>query len=261
MSTDKGPRTPPPLDDALADEPTTVSVRVWLSDRPGALGAVAARMGAVGGDVVGIQILERGAGRAVDDVVVTLPSASLVALLVREVNEVDGADVEEVRPIDARTVDPWFDAADLAAELVGCPDRDALLETLARRSHQLVYASWTVVVALDTGAVLCSHGDAPVSSWLSAFVEGSRASARLGPTEQAPLGSEVNWVPLPAAGLALMQGRERSGFRARERRQVAALARVADAWLGALAGRAERAARLSHPAGTALVPAAPATLA
>ena len=43
----------------------TFVVRVWVPDRPGALGQVASRIGAVRGDVVGIDILERGAGRAV----------------------------------------------------------------------------------------------------------------------------------------------------------------------------------------------------
>ena len=59
-----------------------VRLRVWLPDRPGALGAVASRIGGVKGDVIGIEILEQGAGRAVDDLVVALPSASLVDLLV-----------------------------------------------------------------------------------------------------------------------------------------------------------------------------------
>jgi len=47
----------------------TFVVRLWLPDRPGALGQVASRIGAVHGDVVGIKILERrgvalAAGRA-----------------------------------------------------------------------------------------------------------------------------------------------------------------------------------------------------
>ena len=37
----------------------TYLVRIWLPDRPGALGQVASRIGAVRGDVVGIEILER----------------------------------------------------------------------------------------------------------------------------------------------------------------------------------------------------------
>ena len=47
----------------------TYLVRAWIPDRPGALGQVASRIGAVRGDVVAIEILERGGGRAVDEIV------------------------------------------------------------------------------------------------------------------------------------------------------------------------------------------------
>ena len=48
-------------------------VRIWLPDRPGALGAAASRTGAVRGDLVGIDILERGAGRAIDELSSSCP--------------------------------------------------------------------------------------------------------------------------------------------------------------------------------------------
>src|SRR4028118_2095566 len=79
----------------------TLVVRVWLPDRPGALGQVASRIGAVRGDVVGIGILGRGAGRAIDELVVQLPDASLVSLLLAEIDQVDGVDVEDGRPAPA----------------------------------------------------------------------------------------------------------------------------------------------------------------
>ena len=41
-------------------------VRIALPDRPGALGLVASRIGAVGGDIVAINILDRDEGHAVD---------------------------------------------------------------------------------------------------------------------------------------------------------------------------------------------------
>ena len=81
------------------------AVRVWLPDRPGALGQVASRIGAVRGDVVGIEILERGAGRAIDELIVALPEPGLVDLLVNEIAQVEDVDVEDVRLIrrpDAR---------------------------------------------------------------------------------------------------------------------------------------------------------------
>ena len=61
-------------------------LRIWLEDRPGALGAVASRIGAVKGDLVGIEILERGGGRAIDELLVELPFPELVSLMIREIS-------------------------------------------------------------------------------------------------------------------------------------------------------------------------------
>src|SRR5690606_12942004 len=72
--------------------------RVWVPDRPGALGQVASRIGAVGGDVLGIEVIDRGGGRAVDELTIQLVPAH-VELLIREVNAVDGVDVEELREV------------------------------------------------------------------------------------------------------------------------------------------------------------------
>ena len=79
----------------------TFLLRVWLPDRPGALGSVASRVGAVGGDVIGIDILEREEGRAVDELVVELPTTDLVGLTVREVGQVAGDEGEDVRSVVA----------------------------------------------------------------------------------------------------------------------------------------------------------------
>ena len=79
----------------------TFVVRVWLPDRPGALGHVASRVGAVGADVVGIEILERGGGSAIDEITVVLPDASGVDRLVSEIRQVEGVAVEDVRPVPA----------------------------------------------------------------------------------------------------------------------------------------------------------------
>ena len=84
-------------------------MRVWLPDRPGALGLVASRIGAIGGDIVGIDVLERSEHIAVDEFAVMLPDRDLVSLLVREIEEVDGASVEEWREV-ATFPDPRLDA-------------------------------------------------------------------------------------------------------------------------------------------------------
>src|SRR3954471_15629045 len=158
-------------------------VRVWLPDRPGALGQVASRIGAVGGSVVGIEILERGAGRAIDELVVELPSADLLELLIVEIGQVDGVDVEDVRLIADALHDPRLDALETAAQLVGSSSATEILVSLCEHSARTIGASWAAVVDLDDGQVETSVGTTPEAAWLAAFVAGSRSSARVASME------------------------------------------------------------------------------
>jgi hypothetical protein len=211
----------------------TFVIRMWLPDRPGALGQVASRIGAVRGDVVGIDILERENGQAVDEVVVELPSASLVDLLVAEVRQVDGVAVEEVRSVADARHDPRLDALEAAAQLVGADGIDQLLEAIVGHAGRVVGATWVAVTDLeDQGTAqgtLVASDDAPNRGWLEAFLAGSRAADGAGAGSGSGAGAgDVVWAPLPQAGLALVLGREGMPYRARERRQVAALARVVD---------------------------------
>ena len=204
----------------------TYVVRMWLPDRPGALGQVAGRVGGVRGEIVGIDILERGAGRAIDELVIELPSSDLLDLLVQEIQQVDGVDVEEVRSVSQALHDPRLDALETAAILVGATERDELLEAVVAHARRAVGAEWSAVVHLEEGTVVAEEGDVPDVAWLVAFVEGSQSSARVAAGESGP--DDVVWSPLPSVGLALVVGRDGTAYRARERRQVAALSRIVD---------------------------------
>ncbi|MCX7620312.1 MAG: ACT domain-containing protein [Acidimicrobiales bacterium] len=205
---------------------TTYVLRVWLPDRPGALGAVASRVGAVGADVIGIDILERGGGRAIDELIIDLPESALVPLLLQEVQEVDGVDVEDIREATGAALDPRLDALEAAAALVGAPSSDVLLDSLCEYAVATLAADWGAVFSLDGGELYSVLGPAPTTEWLVAFVEGSRSSARLGGEGAKP--DDVVWAALASAGYALVLGREGRPFRARERREVSALARIVD---------------------------------
>ncbi|MCI0633067.1 MAG: hypothetical protein L0206_04005, partial [Actinobacteria bacterium] len=67
------------------------------------------------GDIIGLDVLERGDNVAVDEFAVALESLDLVPMLVREIEEVDGASVEEVRVVSTFP-DPRLDALELATE-------------------------------------------------------------------------------------------------------------------------------------------------
>ena len=170
-------------------------VRMWLPDRPGALGQVASRIGAVRGEIVGIEILERGGGRAIDELVVTLPEPGLEDLLVQEIQQVDGVDVEEIRPVADALHDPRLDALETAAILVGATEKDELTRAVVVHARRAVGAQWAAVVQLDGGAIVAEEGPVPPAGWLVAFVQGSQSSARVVAGETGP--DDVVWSPLP----------------------------------------------------------------
>lgn len=203
------------------------AVRIWLPDRPGALGAVASRIGAVKGDLVGIDILERGAGRAIDELIVELPDESLVQPLLRELREVDGVDVEDVRPVREIAHDPRQDALDTAIALVESRSVELLLMALATRACEDFEAEWASVIDHGSPEPLAIVGKPPSKPWIEAFIQGSRASVRVAAGETGP--NDVAWANLSAADLTLVLGRKGRPFRTRERRQANALARIADA--------------------------------
>ena len=193
----------------------TFVVRVWLPDRPGALGAVASRIGAVRGDLVGIDILETGAGRAIDELVVSLPDADLVPLLVKEIEEVEDVDVEDVRPVQGDVPDARVAALESAADLLAQPTADAVRKALVEHVVRDFEADWAAVITdkhLDA-----STGEAPTAEWLSAFVAGAHEAAA----------DDIAWARLgEATAAALVLGRAGRPFRSRERRQLAALGRI-----------------------------------
>ena len=204
----------------------TYVVRVWMPDRPGALGQVASRIGAVRGDVVGIDILERGAGQAIDELIVELPDESLLDLLLTEIAAVDGVDVEDVRPAAESLRDPHLAALESAAMLVAATSVEDLLEMLVQHVHLDFNAEWVAVVDPEKCQVREDQGPVPPAAWLEAFIAGSRSSATVVAHEAGP--DDVAWAPLPSSGLSLVLGRGGRPLRSRERRQVAALARIAD---------------------------------
>ena len=219
-----------------------VRVRVWLADRPGALGSVASRIGGVGGDVIGIEILERGAGRAIDDLVVALPDPTLTDLLVAEIQQVDGVDVEEVVIVTPDSVDPDIAALESVADLLELDandERDTVIQGLCAIAAGGVNASWGAIVDVSdasrdgdrSAAIVARVGTPPSNEWLAAFAHGSQSSAMVSAGRAGP--DDTVAAPLVRAELVLLVGREGHAFRSRERRRCAAIARIVDRRLGA----------------------------
>jgi hypothetical protein len=206
---------------------THVLVRVWLPDRPGALGLVAARIGSVGGDIVGVDVLERSEGIAVDEFAVVLPNLDVLELLAREIEQVDGTSVEQFRVV-ASFPDARIDALESAAVLCEASSIEALAGTLVGHLRREFLADWCVLLVGDE--VAAASGDrAPAGEFLSALAAGTAASPKVADGTTGP--DDLMVAPLPGHGATVLAGRGGQAFRRRERTQLLALARIADrAW-------------------------------
>ena len=199
-------------------------LRVWLPDRPGALGLVASRIGAVRGDVLAIDILERGGGQVVDELVVSLPAGTPQELLVTEVGAVDGVAVESVREAPGDRPDPAHALFELGAQVAeSCSGGHAdPIEVLGTGIASALDADWVVVVGPDGERF--RHGEPPDRRWLAAFLDGS---------EHLPPGgnhgpADVLWARLPRAALFIAAGRASRAAHERERIRLQILARTID---------------------------------
>ena len=120
-------------------------IRVRVPDRPGALGLVASRIGALKGDIVGVEVLDRNDGVALDELAVVLPDAELIPAVTREIDEVDGVTTESVNIVDALP-ERRLDAVRTATLLCGAATSDALMQSLAEEAARCVRAEWCAVI-------------------------------------------------------------------------------------------------------------------
>ena len=199
-------------------------MRVWLPDRPGALGLVASRIGAIGGDIVGIDVLERSDHVAVDEFAVMLPDKELISLLVREIEEVDGASVEEWREV-ATFPDPRLDALESVEHLSGARTYAELIQRLVDSVRDEFAADWAVLLEGDV-ARATAGAEIPDPSVLEALAAGTAASPVVAAGDAGP--DDLAVAPFPDGNLVLLVGRDGHPFRRRERRQLLALARIAE---------------------------------
>jgi hypothetical protein len=204
-----------------------VLVRVWLPDRPGALGLVASRIGSVGADIVGVDVVERGDRVAVDEFAVVVPDDGRLDLLVREIEQVDGASVEEVRRVGIFP-DPRLDALESAAVLCETESIDDLHRVLTAHVGREFLADWVALVQADE--ILAADGDGvPDAAKLAALVAGTAASPLVADGVVGP--GDLAVARLAVHDAAILVGRDGHVFRRRERAQLMMLTRVADrAW-------------------------------
>ena len=128
-------------------------MRVWLPDRPGALAAVAGRIGACGGDLIGIDILERGEGRVIDELTIDLADDAAIPALLKGVSDLDEVDVEDIRGVVAGLPYPLVDPLEVAGSLLtGERVEDLFAAFVAGVGTS--FSGWAAVVDPDGPVVL-----------------------------------------------------------------------------------------------------------
>lgn len=162
-------------------------IRVQLPDRPGALGAVATALGNVGGDILSVDVVERGSGIAIDDLVVELPSGRQPDVLITAAESIEGVEVDAVRP--------WAGVLDTHREL------ELVEEVAADPTHGLQIFTDGVpkIIRAGWGIVVSTTDDKPHRIAASqAAPETLAEQLPWWPLRRATiLDGEEHWVPLP----------------------------------------------------------------
>jgi hypothetical protein len=209
-------------------------MRIWLPDAPGVLGAVAAEIGAVGGNVSGLEVLERAAGVAIDEFVVELPDEpGAVDAVCKRIRTIAGAGVEEVRELVTAAQDREDTVLNAAAAILAAATPTAAMNSLSGQLMSLFDLTWLAVVDLGLQAFVEVHGEVPTIAWLTAFAQGSQSGAD--PSNDTT-SSGVFVEAIPDTALTVCGGRP-APIRRRERHGIAMLVLVTARFVDALGWR------------------------
>ena len=169
-------------------------LRLVVPDRPGILGAVATALGSAGVDIVSLDVLERGSGLAVDDIVVDLPQDRLPDSLITAVSAVPGVEVESLRPfagpLDTHRELDLLEA--LARVATTPPDPSLAVKLLAAELPRVFHSAWAAVV--QAGDLPGAPGEVLAASEGAPTFDGLRLPwLPLGAPRLLP--SDADWLP------------------------------------------------------------------
>lgn len=125
-------------------------LRVQLDDRPGSLGSLAVALGSVGADILSLDVVERGPGYAIDDLVVELPRGAMPDMLITAAEKLNGIFVDSIRPhtglLEAHR------ELELIDHIAAADKRSERLQVLADEAPKVLRVGWCIVVRLtDSG--------------------------------------------------------------------------------------------------------------
>jgi hypothetical protein len=162
-------------------------LRVQLADRPGSLGSLAVALGSVGADILSLDVVERGFGYAIDDLVVELPAGALPDTLLTAAEALNGVRVDAVRPhtglLEAHR------ELELLDHIAAAGDKSAKLHVLADEAPRVLRVGWCTVMRGSQTELEVVVGSAGAP-------ETKVDSAPWLPIEHAePLDGRAEWVP------------------------------------------------------------------
>lgn len=121
-------------------------MRVHLPNRPGALGAVASALGAMGADINLVEILQKRGDIEIDEFILDLPRSQTVESLVATCDALDGVQVQWVRNYP-RGGDITYDI-ELHERMAA--DRDHAGEILTAAAPLVFRADWSLLMELSS---------------------------------------------------------------------------------------------------------------
>ena len=125
-------------------------LRVQLEDRPGSLGSLAVALGSVGADILSLDVVERAAGYAIDDLVVDLPPGAMPDMLITAAENLNGVyvDASARTPGCSRRTGSW-NSSIMSPRPSGQAKR---LQVLADEAPRVLRVGWCTVIRLtDSG--------------------------------------------------------------------------------------------------------------
>lgn len=187
-------------------------LRVQVEDRPGRLGSLAVALGSVGADILSLDVVERVAGYAIDDLVVDLPAGTMPDRVITAAESLTGVYVDTIRPhtglLEAHR------ELELIDHIAAAP-RAQKLQVLADEAPRVLRVGWcTVVRTADSGLqrIVGSHGapetQAESAPWLPlAHAEALDASAEWVPQVWRDMDTTLAAAPLGDHHTAVVLGR------------------------------------------------------
>lgn len=190
-------------------------IRVLLSDTPGSLALLAEALGLVEANIQSVDVVERFPnGTVMDDLVVSLPKDVMADTLITAAEEVDGVQVDSIRPFSG-TVDRRGQISMLAAVAAAKHNVPKAMQELVNVIPRTMTSGWAIVVDINgpvkriaaSQAAPADDGTVPENIHLEEARMLTPANDPWVPESWTLLDSSLAIAPIGHHGMALIIGR------------------------------------------------------